>query len=67
ASFKGWSKVLGVIDIIFAIVMAVVLFSSPGAALMALVWIIGIYTIVFGAFLIIMAIMARKQARRFLR
>src|SRR5699024_544011 len=67
ASFKGWSKVLGVIDIIFAIVMAVVLFSSPGAALMALVWIIGIYTIVFGAFRIIMAIMARKQARRFLR
>lgn len=67
ASFKGWSKVLGVIDIIFAIVMAVVLFSSPGAALMALVWIIGIYTIVFGAFLIIMAIMARKQARRSLR
>src|SRR5699024_12364413 len=67
ASFEGWSKALGVIDIIFAIVMAVVLFSSPGAALMALVWIIGIYTIVFGAFLIIMAIMVRKQARRSLR
>lgn len=67
ASFKGWSKALGVIDIIFAIVMAVVLFSSPGAALMALVWIIGIYTIVFGAFLIIMAIMVRKQSRRALR
>src|SRR5690625_3980081 len=70
ASLQCRSKVLGVlgvIDIIFAIVMAVVLFSSPGAALMALVWIIGSYTIVFGAFLIIMAIMARKQARRSLR
>ena len=64
ASFKGWSKALGVIDIIFAIVMAVVLFSSPGAALMALVWIVGIYTIAFGALLIIMAIIARKQARQ---
>ena len=64
ASFKGWSKVLGVIDIIFAIVMAVVLFSSPGAALMALVWIVGIYTIAFGALLIIMAIMARKQTKQ---
>src|SRR5699024_8042465 len=67
ASFEGWSKALGVIDIIFAIVMAVVLFCSPGAAIMAMVWIIGIYTIVLGAFLIIMAIMVRKQARRSLR
>lgn len=63
ASFKGWSKLLGAIDVVFAIIMAVVLFSSPASALMALVWIIGIYTIVFGAFLIIMAIMARRQAR----
>src|SRR5699024_398752 len=62
ASFEGRSKALGVTDISSAIVMAVVLCSSPGAALMALVWIIGIYTIVFGAFLIIMAIMVRKQA-----
>lgn len=64
ASFEGWSKTLGVIDIIFAIVMAVVLFSSPGSALMALVWIVGIYTIAFGALLIIMAIMARQQTKQ---
>lgn len=63
-SFKGWSKLLGVLDIIFAIIMIVVLFSNPGAALAALVWIVAVYTIVFGIFLIIMAIMARSQTKK---
>src|SRR5699024_8246806 len=67
ASFKGWSKVLGVIDIIFAIVMAVVLFSSPGAALMALVCICGIYTIDGESLRHCGAFLRRKQARRSVR
>lgn len=63
-SFKGWSKTLGVIDIIFAVVLGIVLFASPGGALEALVWVVAIYTIVFGIFLIIMAFMARSQSRK---
>jgi uncharacterized membrane protein HdeD (DUF308 family) len=63
-TFRGWSKILGVLDIIFAIVMFIVVFSNPGAALIALAWIIAIYTIIFGIFLIIMAFAARSQTKK---
>ncbi|SMY05519.1 Uncharacterized membrane protein HdeD, DUF308 family, partial [Brevibacterium aurantiacum] len=63
-SFKGWSKALGVLDIIFAVIMFIVVFSNPGAALLALAWIVAIYTIVFGIFLIIMAFVARSQTKK---
>ena len=63
-SFKGWSKVLGVLDIIFAIIIFIVVISNPGAALLALVWLIAIYTIVFGIFLIVMAFVARSNTKK---
>ncbi|MCU4299060.1 hypothetical protein D3I60_18610 [Brevibacterium permense] len=63
-SFKGWSKALGVLDIIFAVIMFIVVFSNPGAALLALVWIIAIYTIIFGIFLIIMAFVGRSHTKQ---
>ena len=63
-TFRGWSKILGVLDIIFAIIMFIVVFSNPGAALIALAWIIAIYTIIFGIFLIIMAFAARSQTKK---
>ena len=63
-SFKGWSKALGVLDIIFAVIMFIVVFSNPGAALLALAWIVAIYTIVFGLSLIIMAFVARSQTKK---
>ena len=63
-TFRGWSKILGVLDIIFAIIMFIVVFSNPGAALLALAWIIAIYTIIFGIFLIIMAFAARSQTKK---
>ncbi|WP_152347463.1 HdeD family acid-resistance protein [Brevibacterium sp. CFH 10365] len=63
-SFKGWSKALGVLDIIFAVIMFIVVLSNPGAALLALVWIIAIYTIIFGIFLVIMAFVGRSQTKK---
>ena len=63
-SFKGWSKVLGVLDIIFAIIIFIAVISNPGAALLALVWLIAIYTIVFGIFLIVMAFVARSNTKK---
>ena len=63
-TFRGWSKILGVLDIIFAIIMFIVVFSNPGAAVIALAWIIAIYTIIFGIFLIIMAFVARSQTKK---
>ncbi|WP_098731626.1 HdeD family acid-resistance protein [Brevibacterium epidermidis] len=63
-TFRGWSKILGVLDIIFAIIMFIVVFSNPGAAVIALAWIIAIYTIISGIFLIIMAFAARSQTKK---
>ena len=63
-SFRGWSKLLGVLDIIFAIIVMIVVFTSPAAAVTALLWIVGVYVIVFGIFLIVMAFTARSQAKR---
>ena len=59
-----FNEILGVLDIIFAIIMFIVVFSNPGAALIALAWIIAIYTIIFGIFLIIMAFAARSQTKK---
>ena len=47
-----------------AIIVMIAVFTSPTTALVALLWIIGIYVIVFGIFLIVMAFMARSQAKR---
>lgn len=63
-SFRGWSKLLGVLDIVFAIIVVIVLFTNPGAALAALVWIIAVYTILFGILLISMAFVARSQTKK---
>ncbi|RBP65431.1 uncharacterized membrane protein HdeD (DUF308 family) [Brevibacterium sanguinis] len=63
-SFRGWSKALGVLDIVFAVIVMIMLFVSPGATVAALLWVIAVYTIVLGVALIAMAIVARSQAKR---
>lgn len=63
-SFRGWSKALGVLDIVFAVIVMIALILSPGAAVAALLWIIAVYTIVLGAAFIVMAIMARSQVKK---
>lgn len=63
-SFRGWSKALGVLDIVFAVIVMIALILSPGAAVAALLWIIAVYTIVLGAALIVMAFMARSQVKK---
>lgn len=63
-SLNGWMKVLGVIDIVFAIFMMVMLFSNPAAAVGALIWIVGIYTVMFGIFIIVFAVKLRMDAKR---
>ncbi|RAF70961.1 hypothetical protein DN546_32630, partial [Burkholderia multivorans] len=48
----------------FAIIVMIVVFTSPASAVTALLWIIGVYVIVFGIFLTVMAFTARSQAKR---
>jgi uncharacterized membrane protein HdeD (DUF308 family) len=51
-----WALILGgVLSVIFGIILAVL----PGVGLLTLVWLIGIYAIVFGIALIVLAFRVR--------
>lgn len=56
--------IAGVLTILFGILLAVLVLITPGAALLGLVWLIGIYAIVFGVMLVVAAIQARVSARK---
>ena len=40
----------------------IILFVHPGAGLLAILWLVGIYAIAFGIFLIVHAIQVRSRA-----
>jgi uncharacterized membrane protein HdeD (DUF308 family) len=48
-----------VLSILFGILLGVLILVTPGAALLGLVWLIGIYAIVFGIMLVVAAIQSR--------
>jgi uncharacterized membrane protein HdeD (DUF308 family) len=51
-----WLMVLsGVLSVLFGLILAVL----PGVGLLSLVWLIGIYTLVFGIVLIVLGFRAR--------
>ena len=45
---KGWTIVAGVVNVIFAIALAVLVFITPGATLLGLGLMVGVYAIVHG-------------------
>jgi uncharacterized membrane protein HdeD (DUF308 family) len=47
--------VSGILTILIGIVLAVVLFVLPDAGLLGLIWIVGIYAIVFGVVLVVLS------------
>lgn len=51
--------IAGVLSILFGILLGVLILVTPGAALLGLVWLIGIYAIVFGIMLVVAAIQSR--------
>jgi uncharacterized membrane protein HdeD (DUF308 family) len=61
ASDKGrtWGIISGILTILFGIVLAVLIFANPGATVLSLIWIVGIYAIVFGILLVVAAIRVR--------
>lgn len=56
----GWGIALGVIDILFGISFAILLIANPGSALVSLVWVGGIYGVIFGIAGIVTAFSVRK-------
>ncbi len=58
-SAKTVGIIAGVLTILFGIVLGVLIIVTPGAALLGLVWLVGIYAIIFGIMLSIAAVQVR--------
>ncbi len=52
----GWMLAAGIVSVLFGIVLLV----SPGAALVTLLWLVGIYAVVFGVIIVVWAFRLRR-------
>ncbi|CAN5129032.1 HdeD family acid-resistance protein [soil metagenome] len=60
---KTWGIISGVASLVFGVILAIALAVNPGAAVLSLVWVVGIWAIVFGAMLVATAIMVRTTVK----
>jgi len=60
----GWGIALGIINIVAGIVLAIVLWMNPLAALGALIWVAAVYGIIFGVAAIVIAFKVRNAPVR---
>lgn len=59
---KTWGIVAGVLTILAGIVLGILTLVIPGATVLGLIWLVGIYAILFGIMLIVAAIQVRIAA-----
>jgi uncharacterized membrane protein HdeD (DUF308 family) len=57
---RTWGIVSGILTIVFGVVLAILIFATPGATVLSLIWIVGIYAIIFGIMLVIAAVQVRR-------
>jgi uncharacterized membrane protein HdeD (DUF308 family) len=57
---KGWGVASAVLSVLFAVVLAVMLWTNPGATVLGLIWVVGVYAIVFGVMLVVTAVQLRR-------
>src|SRR5690554_2061524 len=57
---RGWAIFSGIVSILLAIVLAIFTILTPGSTVLSLIWVVGIYAILFGIILIVAAIRARR-------
>lgn len=63
-SSKTWGILIGVLSIAFGLLLAVLVWVTPGATVLGLIWIVGIYAIIFGVMLVVAAIQVRAAVAR---
>ncbi|WP_423059255.1 HdeD family acid-resistance protein [Brevibacterium linens] len=63
-SLRRWSKVMAVVDIVFALALMLALLFNPTATVVALLLIVGVYAIVLGLIMVTTAISVRSQAKQ---
>jgi uncharacterized membrane protein HdeD (DUF308 family) len=61
---KTFGIIAGVVSILFAVILTVLLFINPGETVLSLIWVVGIYAIIFGVMLIAAAIAVRGAGRK---
>jgi uncharacterized membrane protein HdeD (DUF308 family) len=62
-SGRVWGIIAGVVSIVFAILLAIFVLLNPGATVLSLIWVVGIYAIIFGIVLIVASVKVRKHVR----
>ena len=60
---KTVAIVSGIVSILFGVLLAILVLVTPGAAVLSLVWTVGIWAIIFGVMLVATAIMVRSGAK----
>jgi uncharacterized membrane protein HdeD (DUF308 family) len=55
-----WGLVAGILSVLFGVLVMI----SPGAGLVTIIWIVGIYAILFGIALIVFGVTLRRYAGR---
>lgn len=60
---RGWAIFAGVASIVFGVILAVLIWTAPVAAMAGLIFAVGIYAIVFGVMLAVAAIRARTHGK----
>jgi uncharacterized membrane protein HdeD (DUF308 family) len=61
---KTWGIIVGVLSIAFGILLGILIWVTPGATVLGLIWVVGIYAIIFGIMLIVAAIQVRAAASK---
>ena len=61
---KTWGIVAGLLSVAFGILLGILIWVTPGATLLGLIWVVGIYAIVFGIMLVVAAIQVRAVAAK---
>lgn len=59
-----WGILGGVLTLIFGVLFAILILVTPGATLVSLIWVAGIYAVIFGVMLAVTAIQVRAAASR---
>jgi uncharacterized membrane protein HdeD (DUF308 family) len=57
---RTWGIVSGILSIAFGVLLAILIFATPGATILSLIWVVGVYAIIFGAMLVVAAVQVRR-------
>lgn len=63
-SQKTWGIIAGIASILLAIVIAILTITNPVATVFSLIWVVGIWAIIFGIMLVVMAIQVRVAVNK---